>query len=584
MNFRAEEIKRRLRLGEDSAWEFKQVEFAGNRPVSPRRGDWADEIAAFANTDGGVLLCGVTGTGEVQGMSREQMDELERLLAELCSDSIRPPIRVGIFRRETDEAKSFLLVEVPEGYSRHESPGGNFHRIGSSKRSMASDEQLRLSQQSAQARFLWFDKQPVPETGFQTLQEDLWKPLLSDVGAADPKLALEKMGLLARDENGTLRASVAGILLCSQSPEKWLASACITATRYQGENRATGQADTQTITGPLNRQIADAVTFAIRNMRVAARKEPARVDMPEYSEQAIFEVLVNAVVHRDYSIHGSRIRLSLFADRLEIQSPGGLPNNLTVENMNLRQSVRNELLVSTLGRIPIGDVRGSGDRQFFMERRGDGVPIIMRKTEEVSGKRPEFRLINGSELCVILPAAPLELSSARVTITVRHAGRPASGVNLLALFPNKTWRHVITDDNGEAEIDLYSTRLPMTVFAAAAGFAAHVERHWIPAQGPLALEMQHLPDGGSVIFPEATGYVPGLVGRLNPIRDTHDRAYLYASNIAINEGQQQPVHFIPGKNLRLTDADGKEMLVCIVEIMGRSALVEYRFHPAEGKK
>ena len=68
-----EEIQRRLRLGEDSAWEFKQVEFSGERPTSPRRDDWADEIAAFANASGGVLLCGVTDDGAVQGLSRQQI-------------------------------------------------------------------------------------------------------------------------------------------------------------------------------------------------------------------------------------------------------------------------------------------------------------------------------------------------------------------------------------------------------------------------------------------------------------------------------------------------------------------------------
>ena len=81
----------------------------------------------------------------------------------------------------------------------------------------------------------------------------------------------------------------------------------------------------------------------------------------------------------------------------------------------------------------------------------------------------------------------------------------------------------------------------------------------------------------SVIFPEATGHLPGLSGRLNPIRDTHDRTYLYASNIAINEGQQQPVTFVPGEDLRLTDADGRELIVRIVTIIGKPALIEY--HP-----
>lgn len=94
-------------------------------------------------------------------------------------------------------------------------------------------------------------------------------------------------------------------------------------------------------------------------------------------------------------------------------------------------------------------------------------------------------------------------------------------------------------------------------------------------EGDLVLEMQNLQGGGSVIFPEATGNIPGLSGRLNPIRDTQDRTYLYASNIAINEGQQQPVTFIPKDDLHLTAANGRELIVRIVAIIGRSALLEY---------
>ena len=576
MNFSDEEIRRQVRLGEDSHWEFKEIEFAGDVPRSPRREDIADELAAFANTDGGVVLCGVTDSGDVQGMSREQMDALERLLVEVCTDMINPPIRPAILRKEIDEGMPFLLVEVPQGHTQHDSPGGSYHRVGSSKRRMTSDERLRLAQQRGQARFLWFDKQPVEGTGFGSLDESLWKPLLSTVGAADPESALERMGLLTSDENGITRATVAGVLLCSRSPEEWLPNACITATCYRGEDRASGQIDAQTITGPLNRQITEAVAFAVRNMRVGAYKDPARTDLPQYSEAALFEAIVNAVAHRDYSIRGSRIRLSMFADRVEINSPGGLPNNLTIDSMDVRQSTRNEALASIFGRIPVGEIRGSGDRQFFMERRGDGVPIILRETEALSGKLPVYRLIDDSDLVLRIPAAPTEATPATTIIMCRHRGNPVPEVEVLALFPNKTWKQTTTDENGVAQVNLHSTHLPMTVFAAATGYAAHLAHDWVPAQGTLAIEMQSVPGGGAVCFPEGTGTLPGLSGSLNLIRDTHDRTYLYASNIVINEGKQQPVHFMPGEDLRLTDADGRELVVHIVAILGRSALVEYR--------
>ena len=583
MNYRVEEIESRLRSGEDSGWEFKQVEFAGDRPRRPTRGDWADGIAAFANAAGGVVLAGVADDGKVIGMSRAQIANLDALLVEVSTDTIKPPVRIRTHHTELSDGRLVLLAEVPESDSVHESPGGNYIRVGASKRLMGGDERLRLAQRRSQARFLWFDKQPVPETGFRTLAEALWKPLLSAEGAAEPEAALGKLALLVDDEAGVLRAAVAGVLLCTPNPEQLLPNACITATRYRGQDRASGQIDAQEITGPLNEQIARAVAFAARNMQVAARKDPARSDLPQYSERAVFEALVNAVVHRDYSIRGTKIRLSMFDDRLEIQSPGSLPNNLTVESMGSRQSTRNEALTSVLARMPVGGTRGGGDRRYFMERRGDGVLIIQRETWELCGKYPEYRVVDDSEVLLVIPAAMQERSPARAVISVRSGGRPLPGTDLLLLFPNKTWKRATTDEQGEAAVDLHTTTLPMTVFASAPGQAAHLERDWTPSERALAINLDALPEGGSVIFPEGTGNLPGLKGRLNPIRDTLDRTYLYASNIAIDAGKQQPVNFIPGEKLQLTDAEGTELCVRIVDIVGRSALVEY-FDARRGRR
>ena len=576
MSYGSKEVIRRLRIGEDSHWEFKQVDFAGSRPRSPSRNDWADEIAAFANANGGVLVCGVTDGGDVPGLSRGQIVRLDDLLVEVSTDTIKPPVRIRTHHTELGDGKLVLLVEVPEGDSLHDSPGGSYLRVGASKRLMPPDERMRLAQRRGQARFRWFDEQIVPETGFGTLDASLWKPLLSAEGAIEPEAGLMRLALLAPDEAGVARATVAGVLLCTVSPERWLPHASITATRYQGRDRASGQIDAQEITGPLNRQIREAVAFAVRNMIVGARKDPARVDLPQYSERALFEAVVNAVVHRDYSMRSSRVRLSLFEDRLEIQSPGSLPNNLTIDSMATRQATRNETLASMFGRMPVGGVRGSQERRYFMERRGDGVPIIRRETEALCGMSPEYRLIDGTELRLTIPAAAQEHSPARAVLTVRSAGRPLPGADLLLVFPNKTWKRATTDRAGEARIDLHTTHLPMTIFAASSGHAAKLHRSWIPAHGALALEMDPLADGGSVIFPEATGTLPGLSGRLNPIRDDLDRTYLYASNVAINEGQPQPVHFVPGEDLRLTDAEGNRLLVRIAAIVGRSALVECR--------
>ena len=569
------DILRRLELGEDQKWEFKQVEFADNRPKSPGRNDLADELIAFANSTGGRLLMGVTDEGILQGLSRKQMDALDKHLVEVSTDAIRPSLRIEVHHRTLDD-KNLVLVVVPGGDSLYERDGRSWIRVGATKRRMTGDEPMRLAQRRAQGRHRWFDEQPVAGTGIDTLHPALWGPMLSAEGAKEPERSLAKLALLGTDESGIQCATIAGVLLCTQRPDQWLPNAVITATCYRGTDRTTGQLDSQEITGSLQQQITDGVNFVVRNMWIGAHKTPARIDIPQYSEKAVFEAIVNAVVHRDYSMRGSRIRLSMFSNRLEVQSPGALPNNLSLDSMALRQATRNDVIASVMSRIGVGDIRGSAHRRYFMERRGDGVPAIIRETRELTGRSAEYRLVDDAEVLLRIPSARRDATSSRVVATVRAGARPLPGAEVLALFPNRTWKHVVADENGEAAVDLYTTELPMTVFGAASGHAAHLVRDWLPAVGALTLDLAALPRGGSVIFPEATGHVPGLRGRLNPVRDDLDRTYLYASNIAIGQGRPQPVHFVPGEELQLTDSDGAVLFVRILEVIGRSAVLEYR--------
>ena len=574
-----EDIRRQLRLGEDSKWEFKQIEFRGNKPTSPRRNDLADELGAFGNADGGILLCGVSDDGTIQGMSRDQLAALDHLLAEVSTDALEPPLRIDVHHKELD-SKAFLLVAVPRGEALHERSGQAFIRVGATKRRLSREEGLRLAQNRTQNRYLWFDKRIVPETGFETLSERLWEPLLSVTAATDPRRGLLNLRLLAQDEAGVARATVAGILLCASSPQNWLPQANIAATHYRGLDRASGQLDAQEIAGPLSAQIADAVHFVVRNMRVSARKTPERENLPQYSITAVFEAVVNAVAHRDYSMSSRRIRLSMFKDRLEIDSPGQLPNGMTIEGMEASQATRNEVIASVFGRIPVANVAGSDHRKYLMERRGDGVSIIRAETEKTTGLPPEYEVVDESSLVLRIPAAKLDLVPADATVTVHSRGEPLAGIDVLALFPNKTWVRATTDEAGDAALDLYTTNLPMTIYAAGPGYTAGLERAWTPNRGGLLLELEPLDFGGAAVFAQSTGHLPGLRGRLNPIRDSSDRTYLYADNIAIDEGRQQPVSFRPGKPMRLTDANGSEMSVTVVDIRGRSSLIEYRpFEP-----
>ena len=161
------------------------------------------------------------------------------------------------------------------------------------------------------------------------------------------------------------------------------------------------------------------------------------------------------------------------------------------------------------------------------------------------------------------------------TVSVYSAGAGLARVDILALFPNSTWLRETTNAEGLAHLKLHSNHLPLTVFAAAPNYAACIEHGWAPDQ-ILALQMSQLPGGGSIIFPEGAGALPGLEGQINPIRDSLDRTYLYTENIAVNDGQTQPpVDFECGEELCLTDAVGNQLTARIIAIEGHSALVEY---------
>ncbi|MBI1747102.1 MAG: putative DNA binding domain-containing protein [Acidobacteria bacterium] len=402
-----EELLRKIRLGEDTSLELKAVRFRGERVFDPARKDLADELAGIANTHDGVLVLGVDDkTRDIVGIPADRLDAVERYVYEICNESIKPPVVFRSFRMELPDSagasQPVLKVEVPRSLFVHKSPGGYFHRQGSSTREMPTDVLARLLQQRSQARLIRFDEQAVPQTSIADLDEGLWRRFLGP-RADDETTVLHKMKLLTRDEIGQERATIAGVLMCSRAPEAWLPNAVIQAVRYRGTRQDSNyQVDAQEITGPMGEQIRRALAFVRRNMQVAARKDPARIEVPQFSMRAVFEATVNAVAHRDYSVHGSKIRLFLFDDRLELFSPGPLPNTVTVDSMALRQSTRNELLTTLLAKCRVEDPTGEIGRRFMMEKRGDGVPIILEESKKLSGREPEYRLIDDAELLLTI--------------------------------------------------------------------------------------------------------------------------------------------------------------------------------------
>ena len=393
-----EKILERISLGEDSTIEFKEK--------LPQRDDLADEIAAFANSKGGVILIGVTDKKKIIGV--DNLDQVEKTVLEVCQDSIKPPLSVHTNKLRI-ENKNVLKVEVPHSFFVHESPHGCFRRDGSSKREMPQEELARLFQSRSQARIIRFDEQIMPNTSIDTLSQSLYKKFISDNLENDDTItALYKRRLLQK-ENGKNRASVAGVLMCCNTPTEHFYHSFIQAVLYRGKEKdAHYQIDAQDFKGPLNTQIVEAFKFVKKHNQVSAIKDIGRIEKPQYSMKAVFEAIVNAVVHRDYSKHGCHIRLFMFSDRLEIYSPGALANTLTVDTLSQNIATRNELLARLLSEIFLEDEMGRiVSRKHLLERRGEGVSIIINESKKLSGKEPIYELFGEELRLTIFAAKPI---------------------------------------------------------------------------------------------------------------------------------------------------------------------------------
>jgi len=412
-----DQLIEKIRLGEDSFLELKELRLSEGKLRGPSQEDLADELAAFANSSGGVLLLGVADVPrEVVGIPLDKLDAAEALMRQACSDAIKPPLAPIIERMTLPDSRGaeqpVIRVEVRRSLFVHQSPSGYMQRVGSSKRPLAPDQLARLFQQRSQSRLIRFDETPVAGASLADLDDALWRRFAPAQSLDAPEILLGKLGMVARGEgpDAVWQPTVAGLLMGSAAPQRFLSGAFIQAVAYRGtavvENDATRlyQLDTRDITGPLDRQIFEACAFVRKNMKVAGFKRPegGRIDIPQFEMRAVFEAVTNAVAHRDYSLLGSKIRLRLFADRLEIYSPGMLPNTMTPESLPFRQAARNETLTSLLARCPVEDDTLTVHRQHIMDKRGEGVSIILDESEHLSGKRPEYRLYDESEVLLTI--------------------------------------------------------------------------------------------------------------------------------------------------------------------------------------
>jgi len=399
-----DEIQDQVRTGEDSRAEFKEV-VVGDRSVrSPNTEDMAGEMVAFANAEGGFIFLGVDDSGLIRGLPDERLGDVETWIVNVasnnCDPPIRPIIRKELLPRPGGDLACIMLVGIRRGlYVHATSSGRHYVRVGSTKQLLKGPPLTRLFQE--RGRLFVFDEQPVLTATVDDLDTDNLQSFFRERPSAIPWSDLLRNTRVTVANDGHDRPTVAGLLAFGRTPSQHLYSAHIEAAVYRGARLSSDElVHAERIDGRVDAQIKGGAEFVERFMLRPARKYAGREDHPQYELDVVHEAIVNAVAHRDYSISGSKIRLMLFLDRLELYSPGALPNTLTIETMPFRVFTRNQLLVSFLSRIK--SVRTG---RALLESRGEGVRSILEGGERHSGRRPLYELF-GEELRLTIWARP----------------------------------------------------------------------------------------------------------------------------------------------------------------------------------
>jgi len=330
-----------LARGEDSRHQFKE-NFSNVDAL-------AAELVAFANSGGGTLIVGANDAGEVVGLTAADISRLNPLLSNAASQSVRPPVNPISLNVQT--ARGLLMViQTPDGLNRPytDNQGRIWVKSGADKRHVTAREEMqRLFQQ---AGLIYADEVPVAGTtvadiDHRALEEYFESRYREPLAETDQSLErlLQNMGLV---RDGAL--TLAGLLLFGKKPERFRPAFTIKAVALPGhELHETRYLDSEDVFDGLAGQYRRGLAFIKRNLhRVQGDQSINSLGILEIPEIALQELLVNALIHRDYFI-SAPIRVLVFADRVEIDNPGHLPNHLSVEQIRYGLSnMRNPLLAS----------------------------------------------------------------------------------------------------------------------------------------------------------------------------------------------------------------------------------------------
>lgn len=318
------QLLERIRRGEDLHTEFKQMDVHAD--------DLSAALVAFANTDGGQLIFGVTNDGRITGV--DDPDRLIQRLDQIAYQNCEPPITIVQETIRTEDGRIVVVVNVPKGDQRpyRTSRGDFFVRTSSGRRRASRQELLRLFQS---AESLYYDETLVLRSSLDDLDAQRFERFFEQAyGRPLPEesllFTLKNMRLLGEYE-GAQALTVAGLLCFGREPQRYLPAAQVNAARIPGVSLAGDPSDAKQIDGTLFDMLEDTARFLDIHLPTAHHIRDFEPEIrPALPREALRELLVNALAHRDYTITAP-VRVLLFDDRLEIRTPGQLPNTVTIE-------------------------------------------------------------------------------------------------------------------------------------------------------------------------------------------------------------------------------------------------------------
>jgi len=327
--------------GEDSRHQFKD-DFTNAVSL-------AGEIVALANSGGGKIFIGVGDDGTLHELNSVGVHRINQLIANAASNSVRPPIN-PLTENVPVSTGVVIVVTIPDGISKPymDNTGAIWVKSGSDKRRVTAREEMQRMFQAAQ--LVHGDDVPVPGTSLSDIDLDYFRLFFRSRYEQDLEEQGQSLGQVLSNmrllTNGSL--TVSGVLLFAKNPEVFLPVFHVKAVCYPGNDiHATTYLDSADILGRLQTQFDESLSFVLRNLRREQVGQGVNTTgIVEIPRIVMEELLANALIHRDYFVSAS-IRVFVFDDRVEIISPGHLPNNLTVANIRSGNSnIRNPVLTS----------------------------------------------------------------------------------------------------------------------------------------------------------------------------------------------------------------------------------------------